>query len=188
MGQNVGLKVPKGAFLIFQIHYNSIGKEVIDHETKINIKFHSKIPRYQRVSLSVSDIKINIPRNTSDYLSEFEYKIKKSMRLVATGAHMHLRGKAASIILLSPEGKKIKMFRQDPYNYNFQNMYHLQTPIMIPKNSKFICKNWFDNSTNNPVNPNPMINVKWGKNVLGEMSICAWRFIIPSSANTDKFF
>ena len=181
-GKNMGIKVPENTFFIIHIHYEPIGKKVIDSETKIKIKFHSKIPKYSLLNFAVINLNLNIPPYHNNFLDEIKYKIKrKNIKLAGVIPHMHLRGKSTSITVVNPEGYGREIFRKNPYNFNFQNHYMLKKPILIHKDSTIICRNWFDNSKNNPVNPDPSKNVKWGLNTNDEMSLCILILIVPSS-------
>ena len=188
LGENLGIKVPKESVFFFQIHYGSIGRKIEDNETEVRLKFHPKKPKHKRVSLTLLDTKMTIPPNQKNYLSEMRYQIKRPAQLVSVTSHMHLRGKATSISIINPKGVEKKIFRLDPFNYNLQRIYYLKNPLQIEKNSTIICRNWFDNSFGNPVNPDFKRNVTWGEMVDQEMSLCAFHLVFPISTNLREAF
>ena len=180
-GDNIGIKIPQNSFFIVQMHYEPIGEEVTDFESKIKFKFHSKIPEYSELVTRAYDPEINIPPYHDNYLSTMQYKVKMNVRLKGLALHMHLRGKSSSVFVVDPQGKKKEVFRLDPFNYNFQRPYRFKTPILVRENSKIVCENRFDNSIMNPINPDPSKYVKLSEYTDGEMSVCYFTFLIPSS-------
>lgn len=193
LGNDIGIKIPKKSFIHVQLHYVTTGESYVDSETKIKLKFHKKIPKYKRVSMALLDVKnMNIPPYQINYLSEIKYKLKESMKFVSFSSHMHFRGKASAISVIGPKtndsSTEKKLFRLDPYNYNFQRIYYLKKPETVKKGSVLVCRSWFDNSSGNPINPDPSQNVGWGKDIADEMSICSLHFIVPVSQNVSKFF
>ena len=186
-GQNnngdIGYKLFKKSKIVLEIHYESVGHKVIDDYTHVKIIFHEKKPKYKMIKHVVQKIdNINIPPNESNYLVRMSYKIKKTRLFQSISPHMHLRGKASSFYITSPEGIRQKMFGIDPYLFSFQSSYKLRRPIKIRKGSTLECINWFDNSTSNPVNPDPEKYVTRGKFLKDEMSECYIGFLVPSDS------
>ena len=129
-------------------------------------------------------MRISFPHH-SNYLVESRRKIKKNRLLISVRSHMHLRGKASSISIIDPKGKTQEIFRLNSYNFNFQRQYTLARPLMILKGSTLVCRNWFDNSAGNPVNPDPSKHVTYGLWTKDEMSICTFKFIAPTQKNAN---
>ena len=179
-GKDIGLKISKDSSIHIEIHYEPIGKKIIDTETKIKLKFHASVPKYVHYYKLEFDENINIPPYHSNYLIENKYKIKRDLLLINFLPHMHLRGKKAQLFIIDPNGTSKEIFRLNSYNYNFQRTYTLKKPFLIKKNSTLICKGWFDNSEENPVNPDPSKVVKFGKDSLDEMLSCYYGFLIPN--------
>jgi hypothetical protein len=55
------------------------------------------------------------------------------------------------------------------YDFNWQRSYTFAEPIKIPAGSKLVAHYVYDNSTRNPSNPDPKINVTWGEQSFQEM-------------------
>ena len=177
---NSGIKVPKQGTLYVEIHYETIGLKVIDDTTEIRFIFHKKPPKFSWKSLIISDRSIKIPPQTSSYRNEITYTAREDLFLAALNPHMHLRGVASSLFIIDVLGNSKKIFSSS-YNFNFQNRYFLSSPLKIQKGSVIKCVNWFDNSSENPINPNPNQNVIWGPKTENEMSGCFLSFIYPIS-------
>ena len=174
------VKIPKNSVFIVRIHYEPIGSKLIDTETQIKFKFYSKTPNTLVDKIKVSDNKINIPPYQNNYISEVYYNLKKDKLLSSVSTHMHLRGKSSSISVRDPEGNETEIFRLNPYLFNFQRKFKFKKVRRIPRNHTLICRNYFDNSEENPVNPDSSKNVKFGYSTTDEMSECYFNFIVSN--------
>jgi hypothetical protein len=57
------------------------------------------------------------------------------------------------------------------YNFNWQLVYRLKEPLFLHKGARLDCVAHFDNSPNNPANPDPKKEVRWGPQTWEEMMI-----------------
>jgi hypothetical protein len=57
------------------------------------------------------------------------------------------------------------------YDFNWQNTYELAEPKLMPKGTRIRCVAHYDNSPDNPANPNPNRVVFWGDQTWDEMMI-----------------
>ena len=55
------------------------------------------------------------------------------------------------------------------YDFNWQTTYLLREPKFMPAGTKIVYTNWWDNSAQNPANPNPNREVGWGQQSFDEM-------------------
>ena len=101
---------------------------------------------------------------------------------------MHLRGKASSIFVIDPKGARKRIFGVDPYIKTFERSYMLKHPLIIYKNSIVECVNWFDNSKDNPLNPNPNKEVNFGLFTEDEMSECYLSWKVPLDSNSRNLW
>jgi hypothetical protein len=60
----------------------------------------------------------------------------------------------------------------------------LKTPRLLPKGTKLLWTGYFDNSANNPRNPDPKAEVRWGEQSWEEMMVGF--FDVAVEANVDK--
>jgi hypothetical protein len=82
---------------------------------------------------------------------------------------MHLRGKDYAIDLISPDGKRERLLNVPNYSFAWQTMYYPKIDIPAPKGSRLHVTAHYDNSANNPHNPNPNETVRWGEQSFHEM-------------------
>lgn len=72
--------------------------------------------------------------------------------------------------LMRPDATKETLLSIPRYDFNWQIEYKLKDPVPAPKGSRLIVTAHFDNSANNPANPDPAKTVRWGEPTSEEMA------------------
>ena len=94
-------------------------------------------------------------------------------KAVVIAPHMHLLGRQINVELASADNKTTTpMIFIDDWDFNWQGFYTWTEPISLPSGAtiKLTCS--FDNTTNNPKNPNnPLKLVDWGEGTQDEMCV-----------------
>jgi hypothetical protein len=85
--------------------------------------------------------------------------------------HMHVRGKDVSYTIVYPDGREEVVLSVPKYDFNWQLNYRLAEPKFVPKGSTLVIRAHYDNSKNNPFNPDPSATVRWGEQTWEEMLI-----------------
>ena len=83
--------------------------------------------------------------------------------------HMHLRGTSAKYVATYPDGKTETLLSVPDYDFNWQSVYRFAEPLKIPKGTKLTWIGHWDNSADNPRNPDPTKEVRWGLQTWDEM-------------------
>ena len=68
-----------------------------------------------------------------------------------------------------PGGKTETLLSVPHYDFNWQIVYYLEKPLKLPMGTKVEVTAHWDNSANNPRNPDPTKTVKWGNQSWDEM-------------------
>lgn len=168
--KNMGKFLPKGATMVFQIHYTTNGEETKDR-TSIGMKFHDKRPEIEVQTAGISNVLFRIPPGDDNHKVVATKKIRKKSRILGFLPHMHVRGKAYRYEVVYPDGKREVLLDVPKYDFNWQLYYELREPIDLPKGSRIIATGWFDNSDKNPANPDPKKEVRFGEQTWEEMQI-----------------
>ena len=106
------------------------------------------------------------------------------MKLVYIQPHAYLRGKDFEIRLVYPTGEKeTAVYLKGKFDFNWQLGYDLAKPIVLPKGTRIISIAHYDNSANNPFNPDPNQEVVWGPQNWDEMQGVFLGLTFP--VNTD---
>ena len=69
--------------------------------------------------------------------------------------HMHLRGKSFRFEAVYPDGRREVLLDVPRYEFEWQNVYVLSEPKLMPEGSVLRCLARYDNSAGNPSNPDP---------------------------------
>jgi hypothetical protein len=180
-------RIPAGAQLIFQVHYTPIGSKQQDL-SKIGMIFADAAQvKYEVRTQSAVQRRLNIPPGDSDYRVEAtSFAIPKGAILLGLMPHMHLRGKAFSYELVLPDQKPEVLLNVPHYDFNWQTSYRLAESRTMPAGARIHAEAHFDNSTNNPHNPDPKKTVRWGDQTWDEMMIGYFDVAIPRDPNNPE--
>jgi len=162
--------IPAGADLIFQLHYTANGKAGTDR-TRIGLVFAKQPPRWRIQAMRTSTHWLAIPPGAANHQEEASTMIHEEVAMAGMRPHMHLRGKAFEFRAVYPTGETQILLRVARYDFNWQPYYYLETPIVLPRGTRIDCTAWYDNSANNPRNPDPTAHVGWGEQSWDEMMI-----------------
>jgi peroxiredoxin len=163
-------KIPKGALLVFQLHYTPNGIEQKDRSS-IGLIFAKKPPRYEVRTRSIAQRRFTIPAGAASHEVRSATAFDRDVDLISLLPHMHLRGKDFKYVAVFPDGKKQTLLSVPRYDFNWQSNYRLAKPLRLPKGTRIECTAHFDNSEDNPNNPDPTKAVRWGEQTWEEMMI-----------------
>lgn len=161
--------IKAGSDLVFQLHYTANGKAAEDR-SKVGVIFAKEPPKERVMTLAAINSKFAIPPNADNYQVDASMTIHGNARLTGMLPHMHVRGKAFEMRAVQPDGSKQDLLRIK-WDFNWQHLYEPIAPIQLVRGSKIEATAWFDNSANNPHNPDPSKEVKWGDQSWEEMMI-----------------
>ncbi|MBL8818821.1 MAG: redoxin family protein [Planctomyces sp.] len=163
-------KLEAGSILSFQIHYTPNGTATED-QLRIGLRFSKKKPEYIVRTVSLADIDLNIPPNEPNHIESITRPVAANTAVMAYMAHMHVRGKSFQFELIKPDGESETLLNIPRYDFNWQLRYEYQQPKVIPAGSRVKVTAVFDNSDQNPANPDPSKTVRWGQQTHEEMMI-----------------
>jgi len=168
--EGVGGRLVPGTKLSFQMHYTTSGKEQTD-ETEIGIYFYPEgyVPE-ERMGGGVGNaFTIAIPAGAKDHEMELVTYIKNDSEIHSLMPHMHFRGKRMKFTAVYPDGSEEVILSVPAYSFNWQLAHELAEPLAVPGGTKIVAVGAFDNSGQNPYNPDPSIEVNWGEQSWEEM-------------------
>jgi len=168
--EGMGKYLPAGATLAFQIHYTTNG-EAADDQTQIGFIWAKKKPEHEVFTQSATNTRLRIPPGAADHPEEASYTFKHDARILSFLPHMHVRGKAFKYVAVSPDGKEEVLLDVPRYDFNWQTCYRLKEPKAVRKGTTIHAYARFDNSKNNPANPDPGKEIHWGQQTWEEMLV-----------------
>jgi len=177
-------RVKAGSDIVFQMHYTANGNAGTD-KTRIGLVYAKTPPKYRNVMLLAPNRDFVIPPQDDNYEVRSKVELKDAVTLVDLMPHMHFRGKDFIFKAVYPSGETRTLLSVPKYDFNWQLGYTLETPLVLPKGTLIECTAHFDNSPNNPYNPDPTKEVKWGDQTWEEMMIGWFQVTVdPKFVNT----
>jgi Copper type II ascorbate-dependent monooxygenase, C-terminal domain len=175
--------VPGGSDLVFQIHYTTNGKADKDR-TSIGLVFAKSPPKQRVITLQLNNHALVIPPGADNFRVEVQGTLPNDATLLSLFPHMHLRGKRFEYDMVHEDGSVETLLRVN-YHFHWQLSYRLAEPRGLRAGTKLRAIAWYDNSPNNPHNPNPEKTVTWGDQTSDEMMVGF--FDVAVSAGMDKW-
>lgn len=170
--------IPKGSDIVFAMHYTPNGKATTDR-SRVGLVFAKTMPTTRYITLNPSSNNLVIPAGDSNAEVVNEVTVMTdNTRLVYIQPHMHLRGKNYELRAIYPTGEVETLFK-GVWNFNWQQGFDYAKPIPLPKGTRLIGISHFDNSLNNPFNPDPTKEIVEGPQTWDEMSAVFLGMLIP---------
>jgi hypothetical protein len=187
---NLAKLIPAGSDLVFQMHYTTNGHAGSD-QTSVGLIFAKHVPAQCVLTLQLTNDHFVIPPGVPDYRVEARGTLPNDATLLSFFPHMHLRGKRFEYNIIHRE--KVSGARPDQeieplldvhYHFHWQMSYKLAEPRLLKAGTELQAVAWYDNSRDNPHNPDPDAAVRWGEQTYDEMMVGF--FDVAVAANLDK--
>jgi hypothetical protein len=166
--------LPKDADLILAAHLHPSGRSEFE---KIRVGLYlSKKPASRRfLSLMIPPdfallSGLDIPPGERRYQLQDSFRLPVDCFAFQTNAHAHQLCSSAELTAKMPSGVEKKLLNIPDWDFNWQSIYHYETPVFLPQGTVLSAKLVYDNSADNPRNPNvPPREVRWGLYTVDEM-------------------
>jgi mono/diheme cytochrome c family protein len=166
--EGMGMRIPKGYSLVFQMHYTTYGKASTDR-SKIGLKFAKTPPKTILNTLALINASLSIPPGATNHLVENTMTFNRDTMIYSLIPHTHVRGTGWHYEATYPDGRKEVILSVPKYDFNWQHEYVFSQPWKVPAGTKLLAKAWYDNSAKNKSNPDPTKTVTWGDQTWEEM-------------------
>jgi hypothetical protein len=178
--------VPAGSDLVFQVHYTTSGKPGKDL-TRIGLIFAKEPPQKRVLTLQLTNDHFVIPPGAPDYRVEARGTLPNDALLLSFFPHMHLRGKRFEYNIIHKD-KTVEPLLRVHYHFHWQMSYRLAEPLPLKAGTELQGVAWFDNSKDNPHNPDPGAAVRWGEQTYDEMMVGFFDVAVDSRLDKPRFF
>jgi tetratricopeptide (TPR) repeat protein/mono/diheme cytochrome c family protein len=175
----MALRLDKGTDLILNTHMQPSGKpEII--QPSIGLYFTSqpatKLPMLLQLE---NDVKLDIPPGEKNFLVTDQFTLPVDVDLLAIYPHAHYLGKDIQASATLPDGTRKTLIHIPLWNLSWQAVYRYAEPVSLPKGTTVALRYIYDNSADNPLNPNhPPVRVKAGNRSSDEMCHL-WLQVLP---------
>jgi hypothetical protein len=160
--------IPPGTKLEFSIHYANV-RELQSDRTSVGLYLASGPPERVLHRMDLRNFFFLIPPGEQNHEVKRCYTFEQDKILLSITPHMHFRGKDVRYEVTHPNGKHEVLLSVPQYNFDWQLVYRFEDPVPIEKGSILMLTAHFDNSPNNPANPDPSKAIRWGDRSVEEM-------------------
>jgi len=194
--------VPAGADLVFQMHYTTNGQAGMD-ATRVGMIFAKRSPAQRVLTLQLTNDHFVIPPGVPDYRVEARGTLPNDALLLSLFPHMHLRGKRFEYNILPDRARsssargaeaasKVESSTETllrvNYHFHWQMSYRLAEPRLLKAGTELQAIAWYDNSRNNPHNPDPDVAVRWGDQTYDEMMVGFFDVAVAAGLDKKSYF
>jgi hypothetical protein len=160
---------PAGFRFLLTVHYVTTGSPQTD-QTRIGfILREPKHVKREAATKLIADPNLEIPPHAANHRVVQTLNLKQDVLLLAMFPHMHYRGKSIRYEAVYPNGAVETLLDVPRYDFGWQHRYVLAEPKRLPADSTVRCTAVYDNSENNPANPDPNVVVRTGEKSTDEM-------------------
>ena len=182
----LGEMVPEGAcrtapadsMVRWSIHYYPDGNAVPDDQVSVGIWYQDEnfdetgAYRQDLTSYGLQGGDFDIAPH-GKLMTQGFHSFDHPVRLDSWQPHLHLRGVAMSMEIFTPaNGRREVVSMASNWNagWNHSHIYDEGSQPLVPANATIILTAWYDNSADNPLNPDPDQWVGMGQRTTDEMS------------------
>jgi hypothetical protein len=175
----IAKRIPAGARLKFTIHYSKTTRQVETDATSVGLRFSKQPPERELRRIDLHNLAFLIPPNAGNHPVTACYTFPEDADVLSYVAHMHFRGRSMRFEATYPDGRTDILLDIPKYDFDWQTKYINAAPVRLPKGTRLRLSATFDNSPNNPKNPDPSKTIRWGDNTVDEMMDGWLEFVSP---------
>jgi mono/diheme cytochrome c family protein len=180
--EGIAKRLPRNADLVVNVHYSPTPVAATDR-SRIRLFLAKKAPERPVKTFIldeswVSNPPFEIPANTTKKFFMRSPVIPTDISLLSVLPHMHKLGKTFKTYAVSPSGRVIPLLKIDNWDFNWQITYQFEGFVRLPKGSVVYAEAEYDNTSDNPVNPNfPPRDVGYGWGTAEEMMNLIFEYV-----------
>ncbi len=170
LSPGLGMYLPRGGDFVFEVHYHLTGKATRDL-SQMALYFADEPVESYIDGLVIGTQDLQIPAGETSYWRHIHMDVPAGFKLIDITPHMHYIGTQVVATATLPDGAKLPLIRIADWDFRWQNVYVYRAPVYLPAGSRIDVWFAFDNSDDNPANPNsPAAPVTWGWQTNDEMA------------------
>lgn len=190
-----GWVLPKRGVVLLTVHYAAVAA---DEVSTVGVKlFYKKGPVQRKVQIislgsggiAERDIQprfVIFPNQVSTYT--LKVRTQESQSIMYVWPHMHLLGKEFTAYAVTPDRDTIPLVHIPAWDFRWQELYRLQHLVRIPAGSVIHMIGVYDNTADNPVNPNhpPKLVMSSGDMRANEEMFTLMMIYVPYEEGDEK--
>ncbi|MBI4540820.1 MAG: hypothetical protein HY704_15060 [Gemmatimonadetes bacterium] len=183
--EEMGWRLAPGTDVVLQLHFRPAGER---HRVtaRVGLYFTSRPPTRFPVVILMGSKLIDIPPGERNYVVADSFYLPVDVHALSVYPHAHFLAREMWLVARFPKGDTRWLLRIDDWDFNWQDEYRYAKPISLPAGSMLVMRYTYDNSDDNPRNPNhPPKRVKYGSYSTDEMADLIVRLLPRSAADTE---
>jgi tetratricopeptide (TPR) repeat protein len=165
----LGWRLDPGTDLVIKLHMNPSGKPE-SVRPSIGFFFTDQPPTRTPVMLRLGRQNIDIHAGEARHVVTDSYELPVDVEVQAVQPHAHYRAREVAGTATLPDGSSHWLIFIKDWDFRWQHVYRLATPLTLPRGTTLAMRYVYDNSEQNPRNPQrPPERVQWGQGSLDEM-------------------
>lgn len=155
--------------LVVELHMRPSGKAE-SVAPSIGLYFSDTAPTRAPAMLRLGRQNIDIPAGEREYPVSDSYVVPVDVDVQAVQPHAHYRARTVRGEAVLPDGTTRSLITIDDWDFRWQHVYRFVTPVHLPKGTRLSMRYTYDNSADNPRNPEqPPRRARWGQRSSDEM-------------------
>ncbi len=181
--EGTGMRVPTDGHIAWNLHYFPVGAEGSGDVVEVGLWFYPEGERPELETAGEAMFRVDglngMARGQDIVIPPHGYQVLQGTHVLDSSAiihsyrpHMHMRGRVMTMEAIYPDGRKEVLSQVDRYNHNWQisYIYADESKPILPKGTVLQFSSVFDNTANNPINPDPEQWVVFGRRGVDEMN------------------
>lgn len=186
--QGMAWRLEPGIDFVVQVHMQPSGRPEI-LQSSIALYFTDRPPLRTPMMLRLGRHDIDIPAGASRYVTSDHYRLPVSVEVLAVQPHAHYRAREIKGFAVLPDGTKRWLIYIDDWDFNWQDVYRYAVPFALPKGTIVGMEFTYDNSEDNPRNPDrPPRRVVLGEDSADEMGNLWIQALTESAADRQTLY
>ena len=155
--------------LVVELHMRPSGKPE-SVSPSIGLYFSDAAPTHTPAMLRLGRQSIDIPAGERNYTITDSYVVPVDVDVQAVQPHAHYRARDVRGEAALPDGAIEPLIAIRDWDFRWQHVYRFVTPRHLPKGTRLSMRYTYDNSADNPRNPDrPPTRARWGQRSSDEM-------------------
>lgn len=179
--EGLSWRLEPGTDLVLQLHLQPSGKpEAV--QASMAFYFTDRPPTNAPEKISLSSYEIDIPPGVSNHVVSESLVLPVDLQVIGVLPHAHYLATEVDGVATLPDGSKKWLLKINKWDFNWQGDYRYAKPIFLPKGTTVSMKFTFDNTDQNPSNPNhPPKRVRYGLQTTDAMAEL-WLQVLTANA------
>jgi hypothetical protein len=170
MPDGVAAVLNRKSDLVLQLHFHPTGKPETE-QASIAFSFTDQPPWRRLVDIPLGSRNIDIPPGEKAYKVTDHFTLPVDIDAIGIIPHAHYLCKDMKGVARLPDGSTRWLLWIRDWDFNWQEHYRYRQPIRLPEGTRLELEFTYDNSAENPRNPNrPPQRVQWGPGSADEMA------------------